>query len=314
MILRLLLIPIIILSGMLSTASAQEKDAPVELFCGADLHYADVNFIRLYDLLVYLTPGMKWHMGNNWQVSAQAMIPIINNGYFDYTPEGKRYEMVRLGNASISKELHFNEARQHLKLSAGLFGSERWGADVKWVMPVNDWLLLRAQGGLTRHWALGYDLGSTTEADFDGKWTATAQAGFNVYLRPWDTEVRMTAGRYINEDKGLQVEVMRHFPHLTAMVYAQLHEKSLSINAYHREAGGFKIIVMLPTVKAYSQSKAVKFRPATNFRFTYNAQSDDHTMRTYFTDPEENERELPVKVESGEWREKSEEWRVESEE
>jgi hypothetical protein len=280
------------------TASAQPKPAgQVEVFCGAELYYADVNFLRLYDLLIYLTPGAKWHMGNDWQLAVQAKLPVINNGYMNHLPGYSRYEMVRLGNLTLSKELHFNAARQHFKLTAGLFGRERWGGDLRWYMPLNSWLMLRAQGGLTRHWGLGFDLHSHTESDFDGPWTASAILGADIYLKPWNTEFRLSGGRYINEDYGLQLDVMRHFRHCTVLAFAQLHERGTGY-ASHNTGGGFKVIMMLPPYKKYDKEK-VALRPATNFRLTYNAQSDGYSMKMYTTDPEENERELPVNVEWG---------------
>lgn len=291
---------LILLLGMLPAAAQEPREADVEVFCGAELKYADVNFIRLYDLLIYLTPGVKWHMGNDWMLAAQAQIPIFNNGYFDYTPDGRRYEMTRLSNVSISKELHFEQARQHLKLSAGLFNQERWGADVKWMMPLNSWLLLNAQGGLTRHWAIGTNFGDDSESQFNGRWLATGQAGANVFLDRWNTEFRLSGGRYINKDWGFELDVMRHFRHCTVLAYAQLHKRGEDY-ARHREAGGFILVMMLPPYdkKLTSRNGRVVFRPASNFRFTYNAQSDGVSMGRYVTDPEENERELPVRVSWG---------------
>jgi len=273
---------------------AQAPKGQVEFFCGADLNYADVNFIRLYDLLIYLTPGMKWHPGDDWQLNLQGQIPVINNGYMDHLPGSDRYKMIRLSNATVSKELHFDNARQHFKLSAGLFSRERWGADLRWLVPVNSWLLLQAQAGLTRHYALGFDFHSNYESYIDGKWIATGIAGMNVYLKPWNTEFRLSGGRYINEKLGAQFDVMRHFRHCTVLAYLQVHERGTSYANRHH-AGGFKVIMMLPPYKDYANKKVV-LRPASNFRLTYNAQSDGVSMKMYTTDPEENERELPVHV------------------
>jgi len=81
------------------------------------------------------------------------------------------------------------------------------------------------------------------------------------------------------------------------LAFAQLHERGTGY-ASHNTGGGFKVIMMLPPYKKYDKEK-VALRPATNFRLTYNAQSDGYSMKMYTTDPEENERELPVNVEWG---------------
>lgn len=46
---------------------------------------------------------------------------------------------------------------------------------------------------------------------------------------------------------------------------------------------------MLPPYKR--TLRKVNFRPASNFRITYNNQADEYANKGYFTDPEQNERE-----------------------
>lgn len=262
-----------------------------EFFSGADLNYADVNFTRLYNLLINLTPGFKVHFRNDWTIAANAWVPIINNGY------QIRYNMLRLNTAVVSKEIHFPTAQQHFKVSAGLFSRERWGADLRWMYPATDWLLFHLQAGLTRHWALGFDFDGNSESDFDGDWLATAVAGVNFYLKPWSTEFRLTGGRYINKDYGCQLEMLRHFRYCTVSLFAMYHELGNDQYSDQHEAGGFKVVMMLPPYKKSNKQYIV--RPASNFRLTYIAQSDGVSMRMYNTDPEENERELPMKVNWG---------------
>ena len=73
------------------------------MFCGAELNFAEINFARLYNVLINLTPGVKYHMGHNWMLSSQVVIPIVNDGYDD------RYNMIRLNMLNISKEVHFTQ-------------------------------------------------------------------------------------------------------------------------------------------------------------------------------------------------------------
>ncbi len=281
------------------TGRAQAPKGQVELFCGAEMEYADVNFHRLYDILLNLTPGVKWHLGNDWQVAGQLWVPIVNDGYLD------RYSMWRLNMAVVSKELHWQSARQHVKLSAGLFNKERGGMDVKWHYPVTDWLMLTAQAGVTMRWALGTKLGGDSESDFGEDWKASGIAGVNVWLNPWQTEIRLSGGRYIDGIWGSELDVMRHFRHVTIGAYAQLHEASPNSFYKHKISGmfsvydrkqtaGFKIVVMLPPYKK-SDRKFV-LRPASNLSLGYNGQQDEVTMQMYHTDPEENAREYPVSV------------------
>ena len=51
----------------LPSLHAQESAAPVQprvdFFAGAELHYRDLFYGDVYELLVNLTPGVKWNMG-----------------------------------------------------------------------------------------------------------------------------------------------------------------------------------------------------------------------------------------------------------
>jgi hypothetical protein len=266
------------------------------------LGYADNNWLRLYDVQLDVLPGVKWRFAPDWLLAVQASLPLVSQGW---TFEDDRYRFVRLSTAAISRQLHFEEARQHLKLSAGLFGSDRWGADVKWMMPVTDWLMLQAQAGYTNNWLLGFNFKGRGLNTFNTKWVATFQGGARLFLKPWNLELRASGGRYVNEDYGMQADVLTHFRHCSVNLFYQLRMgKRLpsAVDEYtDRSNGGFKIIVMLPP---YGKSRRVEvgcteLRPASNFRLTNNVRSDGRSMKTYETDPEENERQLPIDVKWG---------------
>jgi hypothetical protein len=240
----------------------------VDVLAGVDFNYRNIYFNnRLYDLLVNLTPAVKWQPGHHWQLAAQALVPVVN----DY---GDRYRKVRLNMAVGSKEFYLG--RHALKVSAGLFSRRRYGLDVKWLWPVTNWLAFDAQAGYTGFCSMenGWDCSKMDKL--------TAWAGVRAYMTKLNLELRLRGGRYIYEDYGVHGECLRHFTHCTLGVYAEYSD-------WGKENGGFKVIMMIPP---YRRSGAkVRVRPASNFRLTYNVMADNYAMRTYTTDPEENERE-----------------------
>lgn len=270
----------------------------VELFCGATLDYADTNWLRLYDVQLNATPGFRWHPGRNWSLAFQGLIPVVSEGY---TFRDKVNQYWRVSMATISHQLHFNEANQHFKLTAGLFGYRRYGGDLKWAWPLNSWLMLNAQAGVTASWMIGADLHGNSDFDFGRNYKFTGQLGTNVYLRPQNIEVRLAGGRYLGGDYGSQIDVMRHFSHVTLLAYAQVRFGDMKASEFdnkkYRTNGGFKIIWMLPPYKRSSQKLEV--RTASNFRLTNSSRSDGQFMQTYTVDPEENEREHQVDVDWG---------------
>lgn len=244
------------------------QNGSVDIFVGADLFYRDIFYNRMYDVLVNLTPGVKWDLGKQWLVAGQVIVPVYN----DY---GDRYKKVRWNMAVLSKEIDWQQ-KQFLKISGGLFGNERYGLDLKWMFPVNNWLALDAQIGWTGFCSMAADW------ECSKMQKVTGWAGVNLYLNEVNTEMRMRGGRFQYEDYGVLAECMRHFKHCTVGVYAQYSDKM-------KENGGFKIVMMIPPY--HRKNKKVNFRPASNFRFTYNIEADPYAVKMYTTDPEENERE-----------------------
>ena len=120
---------------------SQQKAGTVDIFMGVDFNYRDIFWNnRVYDVLVNLTPGVKWNMGNRWEAAALVHVPVYND-YGDY------YKYVRLYMATLSKQMIVGN---HLKLKAtgGLFGTERYGIDLKGMLMVNDWLAFTVQAEL----------------------------------------------------------------------------------------------------------------------------------------------------------------------
>jgi hypothetical protein len=282
---------------------AQQETVPVgqlELFCGATLGYADTNWLRLYDVQINATPGLRWHLGDDWSIAAQGIIPVVSDGYTFRDVTNKYW---RVNMAVVSRQLHFNNANQHFRLTAGLFGNERYGVDVRWAWPVNSWLLLNAQAGLTGAWIMGTDLKGHYDADIYGGYRVTGQVGADMYLQPYNIECRLSGGRYIEGDYGLQLDIMRHFSHITLLAFAQYRMGELEVNPFdyknkpYRTNGGFKIIWMLPPYKKSSDKVVV--RPASNFVLSHSSRAGGKSMQTYTIDPEENSRERLVDVEWG---------------
>lgn len=236
---------------------------------GVDFNYRDIYFNdRVYDLLVNLTPGVRWHLGNHYEIAAQALVPVVNQ-------YGDRYKNVRLNMAVVSKQLAVGE-RWRLKVSCGLFGSERYGVDVKNMFVLNPWLALTAQLGLTGYCSMANGWEASTMGRF------AALVGPEVYLHRWNTQISLRGGRYVFGDYGVMGEGFRHFKHVSIGVYASYSNRG-------KEDAGFKVIMMLPPYRR--TSRKVNIRPASNFRLTYSVEADNYSNRMYMTDPEQNERE-----------------------
>ncbi len=251
------------------TSLSQSRIGEIDIFMGAQFSYRDIyHNNRVYDVLVNLTPGVKWKFGNHWEIAAQALVPVINQ-------YGDRYRNVRLNVATLSKQFGFFN-RWRMKASAGWFGYERYGIDLKNMVIVNNWLAMTAQLGLTGYCSMADGLeGSDMKR-------VTFLVGPEFYLHKWNTQFSLRGGRFVYEDYGVTAEAMRHFKHVTVSCFA-------SYSDVWKENAGFKVIIMLPPYKR--KKRVVNFRPASNFRITYNIEAESYANYMYITDPEQNERE-----------------------
>lgn len=263
----ILLIVAILVSPSLVSQN-RSRAGEVDIFMGVDFSYRDIYFNnRNFDVLVNLTPGVRWNLGRRWDVAAQVYVPVINQ-YGDY------YKYVRIRVASVSKQLAVGN-RWKMKFSGGIFTAESYGLDMKNMFVIKPWLAATAQIGLTGYLSMA------------GKWkmgymkTLTFMVGPEFYLSRWNTQISLRGGRYLFKDYGAVCEAFRHFKHVSVGLYGS-YSTDYDLNA------GFKVIVMLPPYKRVHRK--VNFRPASNFRFTYRAQANYSGTRNYFTDPEENER------------------------
>ena len=264
---RLAIIMMALMAGV--RLSAQDRAGTVDIFMGADFNYRDIWYNnRVYDVLLNLTPGVKWNMGHRWGIAAQALVPVVNQ-------YGDRYKKIRLNMAVLSKQLSVGQ-HWKMKVSGGWFSGERYGIDWKNMFILNPWLAVTAQAGLTGHCSMA----AGWEASTMKRWAA--QVGPEIYLQRWNTQISVRGGRYIYGDYGVVGEGYRHFKHVSVGIYASYSDKG-------KEDAGFKVIMMLPPYRR--SARKVNIRPASNFRLTYSVEANEYANRIYFTDPEQNERE-----------------------
>ncbi|MCM1028587.1 MAG: hypothetical protein NC342_03515 [Pseudoflavonifractor sp.] len=251
-----------------SHAQAQMRAGQVDLFVGLDFNYRDVfHNDRVYDVMVRLTPGIKWRLPHRFELAAAAYIPVINQ-------YGPAYRNPGIYVASLSWQTAIGN-RLRLKASGGVFSWERYGLDLKTLTIINPWLAFSAEAGLTGHLNVsdGWNCSPMERLTF--------LAGPEVWLSRWTTQMWVKAGRFVYGDYGVKAEAYRHFKHVSVGIWASYSQQV-------KENAGFNIIVMLPPYKR-SRHK-VNLRPAADFQLGYRMEANPYSTRQYVTDPEQNVR------------------------
>lgn len=160
------ILPLCLSALFVCTGRAQSaENTRVDVFMGAELHYRDIFHNKVYEVLVNLTPGVKWYMGNRWQLAGQVIVPVYN----DY---GDRYKKVRLNMAVLSKEWDWHR-KLFLKVSGGLFAMERYGL-----------ACLGRTGGMDGFLFHGGRMGMQSDGAFDGSCRGTCLSEWGEYGIP----------------------------------------------------------------------------------------------------------------------------------
>lgn len=262
---------------LLSAAPRRVEAQSIDIFSGIDFSLRDLNFQRQYDLLIRLTPGFRWDIGDHWQLTGQVVVPVLNQF-------GDRYGHVYPTNFAISKQMQLGPV--YCKSTFGLFNYHRYGLDVKAFLPLCDWFALEAQANYTGIlymvpvWVLTKPM----------YWAGTI--GGDIYLTRWNTQLRGVVGRYVYEDYGFEGEIMRHFKHVTLSLYGCWSSREMVIGSGELidcVDAGFKVVAMLPPY--HRKHRSVNFRPASNFGLTYTVMYHQFTNGMIRTDPEENIRD-----------------------
>lgn len=267
--LKITLIVIISMTSLTIRAQEYDKSGDIDIFMGVDFNCRDIYYNnRVYDILVNLTPGVRWNMGNRWEAAVQFYVPVINQ-YGDY------YKRIRPRVATLAKQFAIGSTWK-MKISGGIFTADSYGLDIKNMVVVNQWFAVSAQVGLTGYLSManGWKASAMKKITF--------MAGPDFYLSRWNTQMSLRAGRYLYNDYGVEAEAFRHFKHVSVGVFG-------SYSDLGKDNAGFKVIVMLPPYKR--TRKKVNFRLADDFRLKYSFEATSEGMRRYATDPEENERE-----------------------
>lgn len=250
---------------------AQARAGEVDFIAGVDLRYHDIAFNRIYDILVNVTPGVRWQIAPGLDLSGQLFVPVVNQF-------GDEWKRVRLNVGALSYQRRLG-SRFAAKLSAGQFSNDRYGLDFKAMYWPCRWFAFEGQVGLT-----GYARIEAFRWQVSPMGRISGTLGGSIYIPGTGVQMRGRAGYYLRGDIGLEAEAMRHFQHTTIGLKARWSDKQVDKFAF-----GFNITVMLPP---YTRTRSkVNFRPASAFALSYTNRSNYGAVNRYETDPEENVRQ-----------------------
>lgn len=222
------------------------------------------NLKGIYEGQFNIAPAVSTSLWKGMLITGQLIIPVYNN----LNVEG---DYIRPGFVVLSQKYRFKNS-WFGELSGGLFNAYRYGFDLKIQRPIGN-----------QNWDISFQTGYTGDSQIEnGDWkrsslnTFTCFTSLSYYYSQYDIKTSIGAGRFINEDYGINFNVSRYFGETSISFYAFVGDGPFT--------GGFHFSVPIAPRKR-NRNNNVRVVPAKYFDLKYNYESEPLYFKTYETKP-----------------------------
>ncbi len=243
----------------------------VDILVYPELSFKNLVITQIYQVLFDLSPAIEVSLWKGMKLAAQVKFPVYNDGY------GKLAGKVQPGfiAATQSVRLPYNIFGE---LAVGTFNGGRYGTDLSFVyyIPKDTRFSLEARIGVTgTYYWNGFDF------NYGTKMRTTWSVGGSFYWPKYNLQTTLKAEQYILGEKGVRLDVIRHFRYTSIGFYA-MKAKGAKSN------GGFRFQVALPPYKYKRRGYIPRVEPSKNMGIAYNAGNERYYYKSYRTMPGHN--------------------------
>ena len=242
----------------------------VDILIYPQLSYKNLIITQIYQALFTLNPAIEISLWQGMKLTGQIILPIYNDGYSIYQ------DKIHPGFITLSQRfrLPFNIKG---KATIGYFNADRYGMDLMLFYPFKDERFsLEGRIGAV---GIGYWDGFSLHYDKDLELTWTL--GTNFYWPKYNTQFCLKGEKYLMGEKGIKLEMTRHFRYASVGFYA-VKAKDVKSN------GGFRFQILLPPYKQKRQKIIPRISTSYNMGVAYNAGNEQYYYRQYRSEANEN--------------------------
>ena len=243
----------------------------VDVVIYPELSLKNLVITQIYQVLFNLAPAIEVSLWKGMKLTAQMVVPIYNDGY-PYL-----YDKVHPGFFGISQKVRL-PYNMWGTFTIGHFSSERYGLDFQAVHHCiwDERFSLTGRIGYT---GAGYWNGFTMH--YGTKKRFTWSLGAEFYWPRYNIETSMKVEQYLLGEKGVRVDMIRHFRYVSIGFYA-MKAKGVKAN------GGFRFQIALPPYKYKRHGYIPRITPSYNMGLAYNAGNEQYYYKGYRAMPDDN--------------------------
>ena len=242
----------------------------IDILIYPQLSYKNLIITQIYQALFTLNPAIEISLWQGMKLTGQIILPVYNDGYSIYQ------DKIHPGFITLSQRfrLPFNIKG---KATIGYFNADRYGMDLMLFYPFKDERFsLEGRIGAV---GIGYWDGFSLHYDKDLELTWTL--GTNFYWPKYNTQFCLKGEKYLMGEKGIKLEMTRHFRYASVGFYA-VKTKDVKSN------GGFRFQILLPPYKQKRQKFIPRISTSYNKGVAYNAGNEQYYYRQYRSEANEN--------------------------
>ena len=242
----------------------------VDVLVYPQLAFKNLILTQIYQVLFDLSPAVEVSFWKGMKLTAQLKVPVYNDGY------GRLEDKIHPGHLTISQRfrLPYNIFG---KVTVGYFNADRYGIDAEFLHPFADERF--SVMGRVGYTGIGYWDGFTLHYGTDKTWTWTLGGSF--YWPQFNTQFNLKVEQYLQEDRGVKFEMIRHFRYCSIGFYA--------MKAKHAKTnGGFRFQVALPSYRYKRYKYWPRVNASANAGIVYNAGNERYYYKEYKAEASDN--------------------------
>lgn len=242
----------------------------VDIVVYPEFYFKNLAITQIYQVLLNLSPALEISLWKGMKFTAQVVVPVYNDGY------GRLADKVHPGFITLQQVIRV-PYNIWLTGTTGLFSNNRYGADLKiqHVLKVDERFLFEGRIGVT-----GTGVWDGFDYTYGTRKRLTWSLGGDFYWASYNIQGGVKAEQYLWGEKGVRVDLIRHFRYASIGFYAMKAEGA-------KKNGGFRIQAALPPYK-YKRGKYGRITPSKNMGIIYNGGNEFYYYRKYGTNPSEN--------------------------